>query len=63
MQTYQSDPQKQDLENPPNGSGTDNVSIAHSGHGDHQEVDTFPVAKLMDIAEVGRIAGILQLEI
>ena len=54
--TYQSDPQKEDLENPTNGGGADNVSIAHSGHGDHQEVDTFPVAQLMHIAEVGGIA-------
>ena len=34
----------------------------HSGHGDHQEVDTVPVAQTLTVGEVGRVSGIFKLK-
>ena len=36
--------------------------LTHSGHGDHQEVDTVPVAQALAVGEVGRVSRIFQLK-
>ena len=59
---YQSDTEKEDLENSSNTGWTDNVTIADCGHGDHEKVNTFPITQFVNIAEIGRISAVLQLE-
>ena len=50
------------LESPPTGSDADDVSVAYSGHGDHQEVDTVPVRKTLAVFKVRGVSRILQLK-
>ena len=60
--TYQSDTQKEDLKNPSDAGGADNVTVSHGGHGDHQKVNTLPIPQLVHIAEIRRVSAVLQLE-
>ena len=50
------------MEAPPDGRDAADVSVSHRGHGDHEEVDALPVAQLLAVVKVGRVAGVLQLE-
>ena len=59
--TYQPHSKKQDLEYSPDGGGADNVAVAHSGHGDHEEIHTLPIAQLVHLAKVRQVATVLQL--
>ena len=40
----------------------EDVTVTHSGHGDHQEVDTVPVAQTLTVGEVRRVSGIFKLK-
>ena len=42
--TYKANTQEEQLKDPSNFGGTDYVSIPHSGHGDHQEVEALAKA-------------------
>ena len=42
--------------------GTKSSFLTHSGHGDHQEVDTVPVAQTLTVGEVRRVSGIFKLK-
>ena len=37
--------------------------LTHSGHGDHEEVDTVPVAQALLVGEVGRVSAVLKLQV
>ena len=39
------------------------IVLTHSGHGDHQEVDTVPVTQTLTVGEVGRVSGIFKLKL
>ena len=41
--TYQANKEEEDLEAPAECCDTDHVTVADSGHGDHEEVDAVPV--------------------
>ncbi len=60
-ETYESDEQEQDLEAPPDGGLAVDVAVAHSGHGHHEEVHAVPVAQLLGVVKVRRVALVLQL--
>ena len=59
--TYQTHAKEEDLEHPAHVCGADNVAVADGGHGHHKEINTLPVAELVNPAEVGRVAGVFQL--
>ena len=52
----QTDGEEQDLEAPAQSGLAVDVSVAHSGHGDHHEVDTVPVGQVLVVVEVWRIS-------
>ena len=58
---YQSHQKEKNLKAPSKSSDTGNVSIANSGHGDHEEVDTVPVGEALAVHKVGRVTRVLQL--
>ena len=60
--TYQANKEEEDLEAPAECCDTDHVTVADSGHGDHEEVDAVPVWQTLIVAEVRRISRILQLK-
>ena len=60
-ETYESDEQEQDLEAPPDGGLAVDVAVAHGGHGHHEEVHAVPVAQLLGVVKVRRVALVLQL--
>ena len=39
------------------------IVLTHSGHGDHEEIDTVPVAQTLTVGEVGRVSRIFKLKI
>ena len=43
--------------------GNEEINLTHSGHGDHQEIDTVPVRQALAVAEIRRVAGILKLKV
>ena len=59
--THQPDEEKEDLEAPAKRGDTGDVTVAHGGHGHHQEVNTVPVREILAVLEVGRVSGVLQL--
>ena len=60
--THQANKEEEDLEAPAECCDTDHVTVADSGHGDHEEVDAVPVGEALAVVEVGRVARVLQLK-
>ena len=43
--------------------GNEEINLTHSGHGDHQEIDTVPVRQALAVAEIRWVPGILKLKV
>ena len=56
----EADSEEQDLEASAQCGLAVDVSVAHSGHGHHQEVDTVPVGQTLPVVKVRRIAGVFK---
>ena len=41
----------------------EDVTVTHSGHGDHEEVDTVPVAQALLVSEVRGVPAVLKLRV
>lgn len=59
--TYESHEEKHDLESPPDGGDTGDVSVPNGGHGHHEEVDALPVGELLAILKIRGVARVLKL--
>ena len=60
--TYETDEEEEDLKAPSHGRLAVDVAVAHGRHGHHEEVHALPVAQLLRIIELERVALVLQLD-
>ena len=60
--TYQPNQEEEDLKAAAESCDADDVPVADSGHGDHEEIYAVPVGETLAIGEVWRVPGILQLK-
>ena len=66
--THQADQEEEDLEAATKSGNAGDVTVTHSGHGDHEEVDAVPVGESLDsvflvgVGEIWWVSAVFQLK-